>query len=236
MSTSTPHGVAPARATAPTLPRSAGIGLLIYSLATFAAFLFSGSPGGDYSDRQVTAYLTVTHGPTAFALWYVAALGALALVLFAAGVRRLPTTGAPLAALATIGAAVSVTGAWLSGGLAVAMAEGSDPVRTGIPHPVAYVLTEVGNLMAVCGPALCVGVIALVLAARGGVSVWLRVCCVIGGVCGILAPYFYTYFIYMLFTVVFAVALIAARRAPTRPSRRISPVPRHESRRPASLQ
>ncbi|WP_417564437.1 hypothetical protein [Microbacterium sp.] len=195
-----------------TLSRSAGIGLLIYSLATSAAFLFSGSPGGDYSDGQVAAYLAGAHGPTAFALWYVAALGALALVLFAAGLRRLPATGAPLAALATIGAAVSVTGAWLSGGVAVAMAEGGDAVRTGIPHPAAYVLTEVGNLMAVCGPALCVGVIALVLAVRGGVSVWLRVSCAIGGVCGILAPYFYTYFIYTLFTLVLGVALVAARR------------------------
>jgi hypothetical protein len=33
-----------------------------------------------------------------------------------------------------------------------------------VPLPVFYTLTEIGNLIAVCGPALCMGVAALVLA------------------------------------------------------------------------
>lgn len=194
------------------LPRWAGVGLLVYSVTTFTGFLFSGAPGGDYSAGQVAAYTAAAHAPTAIAVWYVSALGALALVLFGAGLRRLPATGRPLAAIATVGAAVSVTGAFVSGGVVVAMIEGGGAVHSGVAQPTVYMFTELGNLLAVTGPALCVGVIALVLAVRGGVPGWLRVISAIGGVCGILAPYYFTYFVYTLFTLVLGVALIAARR------------------------
>jgi hypothetical protein len=60
------------------VPRSAGIGLLVYVLATFVAFILSGAPGGDYSDAEVIGYIASSHAPVAFVVWYVAGLGALA--------------------------------------------------------------------------------------------------------------------------------------------------------------
>lgn len=197
----------------PVIPRSAGIGLLIYAIGTFAAFMFAGAPGGDYADGRVTSYIDPEHAPAAFTLWYVSALAALALVLFGAGIRRLPRVGGPLAALASIGAALSVTGAWIAGGVEVGMVEGGSAVQAGVPHPVVYLFTEIGSAMAVCGPALCIGVVAIVLAVHGGLPVWLRVFCVVGGVCGILAPFFFTYFIYLLWAVTISVALIITGRA-----------------------
>lgn len=196
----------------PIIPRSAGVGLLIYAVGTFAAFMSAGAPGGDYDDARVAAYIDPSHAPIAFALWYVAALSALALVLFGAGVRRLPTVGGSLSALVTIGAALSVTGAWLAGGVDVGMVEGGEAIRSGTPHAVVYLLTEIGNVMAVCGPALCVGVVAIVLAVRHGLPMWLRVFSVIGGISGILAPFFFTYFVYLLWALAMGIALIAARR------------------------
>jgi Na+/H+-dicarboxylate symporter len=68
--------------------------------------------------------------------------------------------------------------------------------------PVFYTLTEIGNLLAVCGPALCLGVAALVLATRGPLPTWLRVFSVLAGVCGVLAPFYFTYFVYALWTLV----------------------------------
>lgn len=191
------------------IPRTAGIALLTYAVGTFAAFMFAGAPGGAYYDERVQAY--VTHGQsTSLALWYVAALSALALVVFGTGLRRLPLVGGPLAALAAIGAALSVTGSWLAGGVLVGMLEGGSTVQTQTSQAVVYLITEIGNAMAVCGPAMCVGVIAITLAVRGPLPTWLRVASVIGGICGILAPFFFTYFIYLLWALAMSVTLIAA--------------------------
>lgn len=200
---------------ATTLPRSAGTGLLVYAAGTFAAFAFAGSPGGDYSAGGVASYIGPAHAPVAFTLWYVAALSALALVVFGAGVRRTPAIGGPLAALATIGAALSATGAWLAGGVAVGMVEGGGAVQSGVPAPVVYLITEIGNLMCVCAPALCVGVIGIVLAVRGALSPWLRVVSVIGGICGILAPFYLTYFAYLLWVLVLGIVVLARRTPAT---------------------
>lgn len=194
-----------------TVPRFAGLGLLVYTLATLVAFMFSKAPGGDFADADVVGYIAPSHAIPAFIIWYVAALGALALVVYGASLRRIPGIGQPLSALATVGAALSVGGAFLSGGVAVAMLEGGTLVRQQTPHTAVYVLTEVGNLTAACAPALCVGVIAIVLAVRTRMPVWVRVVAVIGGVCGILAPFFFTYFIFVLTMVALGIAFLAGR-------------------------
>jgi len=93
----------------------------------------------------------------------------------------------------------------------VATFEGGTAVREGIAHPVVYTLSEIGNLLAVCTPALCVGVAALVLAVRGPLPVWLRIFSMISGTCGILAPFFFPYFIFVLWTLVTG-AVVASRR------------------------
>lgn len=61
-----------------------------------------------------------------------------------------------------------------------------------------------------CAPALCVGVAAVVLAVRASFPGWLRVFSVLAGICGILAPFFFTYFIFVLWTLV-AGGVVAAR-------------------------
>lgn len=192
--------------------RFAGIGLAVYGLGTAIAFTGSGSPGGDYRLSMVTDYTAPGHLITAFALWYIGALAALGLVVFAAGIRRLAEVGPVLAGLAVMGAAVSLTGSFVSGGLEVAMAEGGPAVRGGVPTPVVYTITEIGNLLAVCAPALCIGVAALVLAARGRLPRWMRVFSVIAGVCGILAPLFFTYFVFVLWTVIAGITLARSSR------------------------
>jgi hypothetical protein len=196
------------------IPRHAGIGLLVYGIGTTLAFAASGSPGGDYARSMVSSYVDPSHFIAAFAVWYFGALCAVAgLVAVAIGVRALPVVGPAISALATIGAAVSLTGAFVSGGLDVAMAEGGTAVRSGVAAPEAYTFTEIGNLLAVCAPALCLGIAALLLAARTPVPSWLRVFSVVGGVCGILAPLFFTYFVYVLWTL--AAGTVLVRRSAT---------------------
>jgi hypothetical protein len=196
--------VTPARSP---IPRIVGIGILIYGAGTFAGFVGSGSPGGDYSDAMVLRYIRSGHLAVAFGLWYLVALSALGLLVAAPGLRELRRVGGFLAGLATAGAAISVAGAFVSGGVAVAVAEGGTAVRSGVGLPALYTLTGIGNLLAVCAPALCMGVAALVLAARGQLPTWLRIFTAVAGVCGILAPFFFTYFVYAVWTVVAGIVL-----------------------------
>jgi hypothetical protein len=193
------------------IPRSAGIGLAVYGLGTAIAFEASGSPGGDYRDSRVANYVSAHHFWLAAGVWYFGALCALGLLALGLGLRAQPGVGRLLGSLATTGAAISVAGAFVSGGLAAAMAEGGSVVRNGVSHQVVYTISEIGNLLAVCAPALCVGVLAIVLATRTAtLPGWLRSLSVVAGICGVLAPFFFTYFVFVAWTVV-AGAVIAGR-------------------------
>ncbi len=187
-----------------TTRRDAGLLLAGYGLLTTIAFAMNGAPGGDYADQLVTHYLASSHRIVGFALCYLGIAGALCLLWFGLRARHVwEDAGETLRALAVAGAAVSIVGWFLDGGVLVSMAEGGHSLQTGISHPTVYVLTETGNLLAVCAPALLVGVAAIVLARRAGVPGWLRVTSVVAGICGILAPLFFTYFVFVLWTLVF---------------------------------
>lgn len=195
-----------------TVRRSAGLGLLVYGIGNVVGFMASGSPGGDYAGATVTRYVGSGHLALAGAFWYLVALSGLGLLVAAPALRELRRIGGFLGGLATVGASLAVTGAFISGGVAIAAAEGGRAVRTGVALPVFYTLTEIGNLVAVCGPALCLGVAALALAWQGPLPTWLRVSSAVAGVCGIFAPFFFTYVVYVLWTVVLGITW-ARRRA-----------------------
>ena len=197
------------------IPRSAGLALTAYGLGTAIAFQASGSPGGDYKDSAVTKYIAFHHFWLAAGLWYLSAVCSLGLLVLGLGLRDQPAVGRILGSLTTAAASVGVAGAFVAGGLAVSMAEGGTTVRRGTPHAVIYVISEIGNVLAVCAPALCVGVAAIVLA-LGTTSLpgWLRGFSVIAGICGVLAPFFFTYFVFVIWAVVAGV-VIATRRVAT---------------------
>ncbi len=195
--------------------RAAGFGLLAYGSATAVAFFANGAPGGSYSDRAVVTYIERGHWLTAFAFCYLGGLGALGLLFF--GVRwrtALGSAGDLLWGLTIAGSATSVAGWFLNGGVVVSMAEGGLDVQSGVPHPVVYTLTETGNLLAVCAPAFFLGTGAILMAVRSSQPKALRVFSVLAGICGILAPLFFTYGVYVLWTWVFSAWLIAPRRRP----------------------
>lgn len=201
--------------------RSAGIGLITYAACTTAAFFAAGAPGGNYTTASVAEYVAPDRTWIAAALWGLAAFGALGLLVVANGLRGQTGTGPLLAGLATTGAAVSVVGAFVNGGLVIAMAEGGAAVRASVPPAVVYTITEIGNLLAVCAPALCLGTAALVVAAKSTLPLWLRAISVPAGVCGILAPLFFTYFVFLLWALVAGVFL--ATRRTSAPARDAAP-------------
>jgi hypothetical protein len=171
--------------------RAAGLGLLAYGLGTPLTMVLIGSPGGDYSSSAVAQYVSAGHRTTAFVMAYVGAFAALGLLAFGHRMRdELGATGRTVWGLAVAGTATAVTGWFVVGGVAVAAAEGGAAVQ-GVAHPVVYILTEIGNLVAVCGGAFFAGLIALVLAFRGRLPLPLRVLSGLAGVCGVVAP---TYF------------------------------------------
>ena len=178
--------------------RIGGIAFAIYGLATFLAFMDNG-PGGDYSDAAVVGFMAKGHMWPAFGLGYLGCLGAVALLVAGLHLRTLAGRAHDLVwALVTAGSVASAIGFFVTGGVAVSLAEGHTAVRTSIPHSVVYTLTETGNLLSVCLPALFVGVVALVLSRTARFPTWLRVFSAVAGVCGVLAPFFFTYFVYQL--------------------------------------
>ncbi|HET7356138.1 MAG TPA: hypothetical protein VFJ09_05620 [Nocardioidaceae bacterium] len=195
--------------------RTAGLALTAYGLATFAAFA-DNAPGGDYKEHGVVRFISAGHMWAAFGLAYLGILGALGLLVFGLGMRHQAGSARDLVGgLAVVGTATSLVGWFVTGGVAVSAAEGGAPVRDTIAHPVVYALSEIGNLLAVCSPALCAGLVGIVLAVKAPMPTWLRVFTVVAGVCGILAPFFFTYFVFVLWTVTAGVAFAVGGREPS---------------------
>jgi hypothetical protein len=192
--------------------RAGGVGLLAYGIGVTGAFLTLGAPGGDYTASAVESYIASGHWPTAFALGYVGALASLGLLVFGQSLRSLGgAVGELVWGLSIAGTTTGVVGAFVAVGIDVAMAEGGHVVQEGVSFTVIYTISEIGNLLSVCGPAFFAGAIALVLAARASLPGWVRAFSGVAGVCGILAPFYVTLFVFALWTVVFGSVLAAAR-------------------------
>jgi hypothetical protein len=197
--------------------RAAGLGLLAYGIGTPLTMALIGSPGGDYRSGDVAQFLSAGHRTTAFVLAYVGGLAALGLLAFGHRMREeLGAAGRTVWGLAVAGTATAVTGWFVVGGVAVAATEGGAAVQ-GVAHPVVYLLTEIGNLVAVCGGAFFAGLIALVLAARGPLPAPLRVLSGLAGVCGVVAPLYFPMAVFLIGVLAIAVWCLAARTARSRP-------------------
>jgi hypothetical protein len=193
-----------------TIPRSAGIGLLVYAVGTTAGFVGAGGPGGDFESAVVAGYVDPSHYARSILFWYLGALAALGLLAFGHGLRRLGgAVGETAWALSIAAVAISVVGAFVGGGLVVALAEGGGAVQQGLPHAVVYTVSEIGNLLALCGPAFFIGVLAMVLAVRGRLPRWLSVFSFVAGLCGILLPFYFVLPVYLLWAITFGVWLVA---------------------------
>lgn len=191
--------------------RAAGLGLLAYGIGTPLTMALIGSPGGDYSSGDVAQYVSADHRTTAFVMAYVGAFAALGLLAFGHRMRdELGAAGRTVWGLAVAGTAIAVTGWFMVGGVAVAAAEGGPAVQA-VAHPTVYMLTEIGNLVAVCGGAFFAGLIALVLAARGPMPMPLRVVSGLAGVCGIVAPTYFPVAVFLIGILALAVWCLASR-------------------------
>ncbi len=194
--------------------RVGGIALAAYGLLTIIAFA-DNAPGGSYKDGDVTRFISSEHMWVAFALAYLGILGAVALMVAGRRLREQAGDAGDLVwGLSLIGTATSIVGWFVTGGVAVAMAEGGASVRDHIAHPTVYTLSETGNLLAVCSPALCAGIAGIVLAVKAPMPTWLRVFSVVAGVCGVLAPFYLTYFVFVLWTLTAGITFAATRPRP----------------------
>jgi hypothetical protein len=191
--------------------RTAGLGLLAYAIATPIAFMSIGAPGGDYKDSIVTDFVSSGHRVTAIALAYLGAFAALGLLPFAARMRSELRSGGDLFwGLSVAGVAASVVGWFLLGGIPVVFAEGGTALA-GLPHDVVYAMSEVSILVAVGASSFLVGTAALVLATRAQLPGALRVVTVIGGLCGLVASFFFPIFFFWLWAIAFGIRTLASR-------------------------
>jgi hypothetical protein len=194
-----------------TIPRSAGVGLLVF-LGGIVAWSFAGSLGGDFHEDEVRAYIEGDHRALDFVLYTIGALASTGLLVFGAAVRdRLDRVGELVWGLSIAGMATAVSGLFVLGGFQVAMAEGGASAQQ-VPESVAYAFGTVGNLFSGPGPALFVGLIALLLAAKAAMPTWLRVFTVLAGVCAITAALYFTAAVYLLWLLVFGIWAVAHRQ------------------------
>jgi hypothetical protein len=197
--------------------RTAGLGLLAYGIGTPLAFMTINAPGGDYEDSLVTDYISSGHRVTAIALAYLGAFAALGLLPFAARMRsELRSGGDVFWGLSLAGVAASVVGWFMLGGIPVVFAEGGTALA-GLPHDVVYAMGEVSILVAVGASSFLVGAAALVLATRAPLPGALRVFTVVGGVCGLLASFYFPIFIFWLWAIAFGVWTLASRARASAP-------------------
>lgn len=198
--------------------RTAGLGLLAYGVGTPLAFMSINAPGGDYDSGMVSSYTSSSHWVTAFALAYLGAFTTLGLLPFAARMRsELRSGGDAFWGLTVAGVAAGVIGWFLLGGLAVVFAEGGSALRS-LPHTVVYALGELGVLVTACASAFLVGSAALVLAARAPLPTALRVLTVLAGVCGLLAAFYFTMFLYWIWAIGFGAWVLVTEARDSRPT------------------
>jgi hypothetical protein len=195
------------------LRRVAGLGLLVYGVGSIVTFATLGVPGGAYEPAKVTAYLAQGHALNTFAIAYLGLFGTLGLLAFGQGIRaELGRWGDSAWALSVAALTLGFVGLFVGAGVVVATAEGGQQISDGIPLPVAHTIGEIAGLLAGCAPAFCIGVVALLMT-KAQLPGWLRAFSAVAGVCGILAPFYFTFFVYLLWTVVCGVALAVSRTA-----------------------
>ena len=207
------------------LRRSTGLGLLVYGIGTVVPFATIGVPGGAYEPPKVAAYLAQGHALSTFGIAYLGLFAALGLLVFGQGIRaELGSRWGDTAwALSVTAVALGLAGWFVGAGVVVATAEGGPAISAGIPLPVAHTIGEIAGLLTGCAPAFCIGVVALLMT-RAPLPGWLRAFSAVAGVCGILAPFYFTFFVYLLWTVVCGMAL-ARSRTPVASSTPVVQVP-----------
>ncbi len=182
-----------------TTRRLAGLALAGYALLTLVAFIASGVPGGDYEPDKVAAFLAGDQATGIVLSWAALAAG---FALLTVGRHAREALGGPAGErahdLGVVATSAATVGAFVHGGLLIALTEGGAGMAAGVPQPVAYTLGEMSNLLAVCAPAFALGALGLVLARHYPMPVWLRVATVIGALGGLTAPLFLTYFVFLL--------------------------------------
>ena len=194
--------------------RTAGIGLSVFGIGTLITFMTANIPGGDYEPAKVTAYLAQGHALRTFVLAYLGVACLLGLLAFGRGIAaELGRLGDYAWGLSIAAVATGVVGWFVGAGVVVATAEGGPDITAGIPLPVAHTIGEIAGLLGGCAPALFIGVVAILLW-RTDLPVWLRSFSVVSGVCGILAPLFFTLFVFVLWTLVCGVALTRLQPSP----------------------
>lgn len=192
--------------------RIAGLGLLAFGIGTLATMMLADIPGGNYEPAKVAGYLAQGHSVRSFVVAYVGIASMLGLLAFGHGMRtELGRLGDTAWALSIAALATGVVGWFLGAGVVVATAEGGPAITAGIPLPVAHTIGEIAGLLGGCAPALLIGVVALFLTRAATVPAWLKVFSGIAGVCGILAPLYLTFFVFVLWTIVCGITLARSK-------------------------
>jgi hypothetical protein len=195
----------------------AGIGAVSFAVLTFVAFFLASPPGSTYKASDVASYLARGHRVAVIVAMYLGWLAVVGLICFLAYLRGfLAADGvAPNVFWASgVAAAGSFALGWsVDGGQIIAHLEGGKHLT--VAPEVTHLISEVGSVLFIFGSGaalLGVALIALMLGSRTTLPGWLRWLTLIGGLCGIAGPLFFTFFLLLLWAITFGIWLLTSRR------------------------
>jgi hypothetical protein len=198
--------------------RAAGVGAIAFGVLTVAQLTLANPPGGSYEESAVAEFLTKGHRLVVIALFHLALLGVLGLVVFVAELRRLAVqSGAEQAGgvISTLGGAAAASFAlgWaVHCGLVLAHVEGGDQVV--MSPTITYTLSQIGVTFVFGSGAILFGLalLAFAIAAKDAVSPRMRLAIATAGVAGIAGLAFFTFFLQMLLVIGIGLALLLRAR------------------------
>jgi hypothetical protein len=199
-----------------------GVGAIAFGILTFVAFFLANPPGSTYNATDVASYLAEGHRVVAIVAMYLGWLGVVGLICFLAQLRGYVVSegiaGSVFWGTGVTAAASFALGWCVDGGQIIAHLEGGD--RLSVAPEVTHLISEVGSVLFIFGSGsamLGFGLIVLMLASRQTLPGWLRWLTLVAGVCGIAGPAFFTFFLMLLWAIVFGVWLLAQSRRSTTP-------------------
>jgi hypothetical protein len=199
----------------------AGVGAISFAVLTLAATLIVNWPGGGYSESIVNSYVAPGNLPVALAGTSIGLIGTVGLIGLLAYLTQAAAESSPsISLMPQIVWGIGLAGAASFGvGWGLVSAQPLAHAEAGVNLPVdpklTYMISEATSAV-IFGPApMLVGLalIALTLGAGNALPAWLRWLTLAAGVLALTSLAFFTFFLFLAWSLVIGVWLVVGARA-----------------------
>jgi hypothetical protein len=204
-------------------PNIAGVGALAFSVLSFTAVVLVNSPGGGYTESNVTDYLAAGHFPFVLLGLCLGLLGVVGLLCLLSYLRELMGAGGNEQQLGNVfwgtgvaSAACFAVGWGFVAGQPVAHAEAGSVLA--VPPTITHLLSETGGSLMIFGSgAMLLGLaLAILFLKAGALPTWLRWMTLTAAIAGFAGLAFFPFALVLLWGLVIGLWLLIANRGKQR--------------------